>query len=114
MLFEDTLFKKDAAPVTIKVPELSLRTVEVPPAVVEAAKTVRQKKKDAITRILNYEHTPIITAAAVGFLTGVIVGFLISPVKNGIKVLSDNDLHNEEFVEDDSDDYDDLDELEEV
>ena len=108
MLFEDTLRKKDAAPVTIKVPELSLRTVELPPAISEGVQIVRQKKKDAITRILNYEHTPIITAAAVGFLTGVIVGFMISPVKNGIKVFSDNDLHNEEIIDDDlyEEDYD--------
>ena len=90
------MFKKQAENITIKVPELSLRTVELPPAVSEGVQFVRQKKQDAITRILNYEHTPIITAAAVGFLTGVIVGFAFSPVKHGVKMFSENAFDSHE------------------
>lgn len=104
--------KKDA--ITFKLPQLSLRTVEVPPAVVSRVQNkvevVREKKADIVSRVLQYEHTPLITAAAVGFLAGVIVGFALSPVKRGINVLSNNDLHTEEYADDDSDFDEDSDE----
>ena len=103
---------KKQEPISFKVPEISMKTIEVPQAVTDLVVTrmqnkagkVREKKEDLMTRVLNYEHTPLITAAAVGFLAGVVVGFALSPVKRGINVLSNNDLHNEEFA--DGDDFD--------
>ena len=96
------MLKKQEA-VTFKVPEISLRTVEVPQVITDAVTTkvakVKEKKDDVLTRVLNYEHTPILAAAAVGFLTGVIVGFMISPVKHGVKVLSENAIDSHELTE---------------
>ena len=39
---------------------------------------------------------PICIAATIGFLSGVCIGLVLSPVKNGINILSNNDLHTEE------------------
>jgi hypothetical protein len=104
--------KKQEA-VTFKVPEISLRTVEVPQAVtdmvVSKVEKVKAKKDDVLTRVLNYEHTPIITAAAVGFLAGVVVGFMVSPVKKGITIGSNNAVTHNDY----SDDYDDFEDYEE-
>ena len=107
---------KKQEPITLKIPEVTMKTIEVPQIVTdmvaskvqskvqsEVAK-VKEKKDDVITRVMNYEHTPIIAAAAVGFLAGVIVGFAVSPVKRGVNVLSNNDLHTEEFAPEDVED----------
>ena len=72
---------------------------------------VREKKQDVITRVLQYEHTPIITAAAIGFLTGVIVGFMAAPIKKGVTIGCNNRAVNNEF--DDDFEYDDIEDYEE-
>ena len=106
---------KKQEPVTFKVPEISLRTVEVPQVITDAVSTkvakVREKKQDIITRVLQYEHTPIITAAAIGFLTGVIVGFMAAPIKKGVTIGCNNRAVNNEF--DDDFEYDDIEDYEE-
>ena len=98
--------KKQEA-VTFKVPEFSLRTVEVPQVITDAVTSkvakIKEKKDDVLTRVLNYEHTPLITAAAVGFLTGVIVGFMVSPVKKGITIGSNNTITPSDDAEDSKD-----------
>ena len=42
---------------------------------------------------------PICIAATIGFLSGVAIGLVLSPVKNGINILSNNDFHTEESEE---------------
>ncbi|MBQ8928309.1 MAG: hypothetical protein IJ055_08585 [Oscillospiraceae bacterium] len=84
--------------ISIKVPEISLKTVELPQTVSHSVQLVQKKKEDVIDRILSYKHTPVITATAVGFLTGMIVGFLVSPVKNGVKIGSENAIDSHEVT----------------
>ena len=55
-----------------------------------------------ITRVLEYEHTPIIAAATVGFLAGVIVGFAMSPIKKGVRIGCNNKAVTNEY----DDEYD--------
>ena len=89
----------------VKLPELPvLRKPEKPdaPAVIAAP-----KKKSVLNRVMECEYTPIVAAAAAVFLAGVVVGLLVSPVKNGIQVLSNNDLHTEECIVGDEEDDED-------
>jgi len=105
---------KKNEPVFIKVPEVSLKSIEVPQVITDAVSTgvakVRETRKDVISRVLEYEHTPIITAAAIGFLTGVIVGFVISPVKSGVKIGCNNKAINNDFDTDSDDEFADYEE----
>ena len=93
--------------ISIKVPEISLKTVELPQTVSHSVHLMQQKREDLIDRIISYKHTPVITAAAVGFLTGVIVGFALSPIKHGVKMFSENAFDSHEVTnvaqEDDED-----------
>lgn len=45
---------------------------------------------------LNQEHTPLEKGLLilVSLLSGILIGFLLSPVKNGISMWSDNGNHN--------------------
>ena len=89
-------------------PAIVLKNMDFPQVIAEAlpvklpefpvVRKSDEKKPDIITRALEYEHTPIIAAAAVGFLAGVVVGFMVSPVREGINLFSNNDLHTEECV----------------
>ena len=105
---------KKQEPITIKVPEISMKTIEVPQVVTDLVTSkvenkvekFKEKRADVLSRVLNYEHTPLITAAAVGFLAGVVIGFALSPVKRGVNVLSNNDLHTEEYADNEDADFD--------
>lgn len=81
------------------VPEIIFKNVDLPQ--IAAQKLHRQPtaaKRDPITCVLEYEHTPIIAAAAVGFLAGVIVGFAVSPVKHGISFCNANKFGSHEVT----------------
>lgn len=45
---------------------------------------------DMIDKIRNNENSPIYLALLIGFLTGLVVGFMISPIKKGIQIGSEN------------------------
>lgn len=91
----------------VKLPELPIlkKTEKLDtPAVIAAP-----KKKTVLNRVMECEYTPIVAAAAAGFLAGVVVGVLISPAKNGIQLFSNNDFHTEESAWCDDDEEDDED-----
>lgn len=45
---------------------------------------------DIINKIKKNENTPIILAALIGLLAGIIIGFIVSPVKKGFSIGSNN------------------------
>ncbi len=69
------------------VPEIIFKNADLPQIAVQKPTAA---KRDPITCVLEYEHTPIVAAAVVGFLAGVIVGFALSPVKQGVSLFSAN------------------------
>ena len=80
----------------MKLPEISKQEIT------ETVRVITKKKNDAIDKIISYEHTPIIVAGVIGLLVGIIIGFLLSPVKKGISVASNNEITNiEDEFEDD-------------
>ena len=79
----------------VKLPEL--------PTLPVLKKSENEEKPDIITRVLEYEHTPIIAAATVGFLAGVIVGFAVSPIKRGVRIGCNNKAVTNEYDEYDED-----------
>lgn len=82
------------------VPEIIFKNVDFPQiAAQKLHKQAAGVKRDPITRVLEYEHTPIIAAAALGFLTGVIVGFAVSPVKQGVNLFSANAIDSHEITD---------------
>lgn len=58
---------------------------------------------DIIETIKECPNSPIYLALLIGFLFGVIIGFLMSPVRNGIAIASNNTLIGDDDDEDDND-----------
>ena len=96
------------------IPAIVLRNIDFPQVITEALpvklpelpvlkKSNNEDKPDIITRVLEYEHTPIIAAATVGFLAGVIVGFAMSPIKKGVRIGCNNKAVTNEYDEYDED-----------
>ena len=94
-------------------PAIVLRNIDFPQVIAETLpvklpelpvlkKSDKEDKPDIITRVLEYEHTPIIAAATVGFLAGVIVGFAMSPIKKGVRIGCNNKAVTNEY----DDEYD--------
>ena len=82
------------------VPEIVFKNIELPQIVTQKLhKQPAAAKRDPITCVLEYEHTPIIAAAAIGFLAGVIVGFAVSPVKHGVNMFSANQIDSHECTD---------------
>ena len=106
------MFKCCSKEKKLSLPALVLKDVDIPQIVADklpqfpvVRKSETEKKPDVITRVLDYEHTPIVAAAAVGFLAGVIVGFMMSPVKKGVRIGCNNKAVSSDFDEDDFEDY---------
>ncbi len=63
------------------------------------AEKVREMPAAVAEKIKESQVGPICISATIGFLAGVAIGLVLSPVKNGINILSNNDLHTEEGEE---------------
>ena len=63
----------------------------------EIAERVKAAPAVVAEKVRESQVGPICIAATVGFLSGVVIGLVLSPVKNGINILSNNDLHTEEL-----------------
>ena len=64
---------------------------------------MKQKKFDIVKCISENPNTPIYFALLIGFLIGMICGFLLAPVKKGISVASNNTIT---ALDDDEDEED--------
>ncbi len=102
------------------IPAIVLRNIDFPQVITEAlpvklpefpvAKKNEENQPDLITRVLEYEHTPIIAAATVGFLAGVIVGFAMSPIKKGVRIGCNNKAVTNEYDDEYDEDINDYEE----
>ncbi len=51
---------------------------------------------DIVEKLKQNENTPIYLAFTLGILTGTIIGFLVSPIKAGVTIGSNNNIENHE------------------
>ncbi|MBR3630309.1 MAG: hypothetical protein IKN55_07555 [Oscillospiraceae bacterium] len=63
------------------------------------AERIREVPAAVAEKVRESQVGPICISATIGFLAGVAIGLVLSPVKNGINILSNNDLHTEEGEE---------------
>ncbi|MEE5993813.1 MAG: hypothetical protein V3G42_11300 [Oscillospiraceae bacterium] len=66
---------------------------------------MKLKKTDIVERIAENPNTPLYLALLIGFLIGMICGFLIAPVKKGVSIGSNNSITS--FEDDDDEDEED-------
>ncbi|MCR4646938.1 MAG: hypothetical protein K5695_16280 [Oscillospiraceae bacterium] len=65
----------------------------------DLAERVKAAPAAVADKVKESQVGPICIAATIGFLSGVAIGLVLSPVKNGINILSNNDFHTEESEE---------------